>query len=98
MNNSNLKNFIENYEKRNDKVVRIKFSVNYSYSYRDYNTDSSFSTINLDEEDLKILYDKYYPKYLVALGEEVKNNKTTIEKEIRDLEEKLLKYKNKLIN
>lgn len=100
--NHNLIDFIEAYQNRNTEFSYNVFTLH--YTPRDKNPSSWFfpplgtrmdrTTINLDEEDLKYLYDKYFPEYEKNIKERNNEIKERKLKEIKELEEQLNRLKN----
>ena len=93
--------FIENYLDRRDTEYRKKrFSVNYRDVYDSssgmWTLDKPYSipTIDLDEEDLKYLYDKYFPFYSHLKAEQIAAMERDRLKEIERLKNKIDELKN----
>ena len=99
--NHSLIDFIEAYQSRNTEYNYNVFTLHYTTRDKNelrfipfFGTRLDRTTINLDEEDLKYLYDKYFPEYekhIIERNNEIKERKL---KEIKELEEQLNKLKN----
>lgn len=98
--NRGLIKFIESYLNRDKEYSTTIFKVSEEdipkgegFWIRDINRHV-FNTIALDNEDLKYLFDKYYPFYATEKEKQEREQEEYKNKQIKELEEKLEKLKN----
>lgn len=98
--NHSLIQFIEDYKNRDEVSKYNTFRVNVTQRWKGevmqhtFGVRDDYQTITLDEEDLKYLYDKYYPEYQKQIEERDKEVIERKRKEIKELEKQLYKLKN----
>lgn len=80
------------------KDITTNFYVNIEKLYGVNKNDRTLETIMLDQEDLDYLYKKYLPAYKVVVEEELKEANEKKQQEIAELEQKLDKLKNEILD
>jgi hypothetical protein len=99
-----IKNFVEYYKEMNKKEEGV--TINFCVSVGRFDEDlwmrpidfATLETIRLDQEDLDYLYNKYLPAYKTAVEEELKETNERKQQEITELEQKLDKLKNEILD